>query len=159
MTASDGWTAQYHWHVQFQSQEKMSFFQNCYWEAPAWKCVFIHCCRLLSQKGNNIVWLPAKMYFMKIEIQFQCCQLQYIDGIDDTPFDAQVCESPSWEHSGTGCVRQQECHCLLKEPPHTQSANQPSSLKDKQILPPKCHTTLLCADAALHYYILRQGRF
>lgn len=32
---------------------------------------------------------------MEIQIQFQWCQLQYIDGIDDTPLDPQVCESLS----------------------------------------------------------------
>lgn len=97
MTVSDDWTPQYYWHIQFQSQEKMSFFQNCYWETPAWKCIFRHCCRLISQKGNNTVWLPAKVCFMKIEIQFQCCQPEYIDGIDDTSLDPRVCESPSWD--------------------------------------------------------------
>lgn len=90
ITLSDGCTAQHYWHDPFQSQEKMNFFQNCYWEASAWKCAFRHCCRLFSQKRKNIARLPAKMCFTKIEIQFQCCQLQYIDGIGNTAFDPQV---------------------------------------------------------------------
>lgn len=65
MTATDGCTAQYHLHVQFQSQEKMNFFQNCYWEVAAWKCVFRHCCTLLSQNRKNIVQLKYVLWKYK----------------------------------------------------------------------------------------------
>lgn len=57
-------------------------------------------------KGKCTVQLPAKVCFMKIEIQFQCCQLQNINGSDNTSPDPQDCESPSWGHGGIGCGRQ-----------------------------------------------------